>query len=518
MNTWHAIRPALPAGSRLARFGLVATSSLAIGGGCMVGPNYKPPATTMPASYQELSGYPTTAPATAPSVVAAASPTEVRWWQRLGDPKLTDLVEKSMKANYSVAVAEARLREARAARQVAQSLLYPTVGVGASALRYRLSESAVSFQGLSLEDNLFTVGFDAAWVVDVFGGTRRGIEAAKANEQATAAERRGVVLMVAAETARAYLELRGTQRELEIEQQTLEEQRQTLTVTEDKNRNGLAPYLELLRARTEVESTAAQIPPLQAATRQYIHVLSTLLGLEPTALSAELEEPAPIPAASGQLAVGIPSDLLRRRPDIQGAERQLASATAQVGVATAQLFPQVVLGGSGGLQSRDFDNLFNGNSTNSPSTYYLAGPAINWTVFDAGRRKAGVKFAEAQVDAAKATYQDTVLRAFREVESSLVAVDRAQEQVSDLRRLCDSARESAAIARRDYQRGILDQLTVLDAQRQANRADMLLAQGQVQLVVNVVTLYKALGGGWEVAEPSPATRPVAMNRTQGDVP
>ena len=168
----------------------------------------------------------------------------------------------------------------------------------------------------------------------------------------------------------------------------------------------------------------------------------------------------------------------------------MAAATAGVGVATAQLFPQLVLGGVGGLASRNFGDLFNGNSN-----YYIAGPSVNWTVFDGGLRQAGVKLSEAQVDAAKADYQDTVLRAFREVESSLVAVDRAQEQVSDLKRLSASAREAAAIARRDYERGILDQLTVLDAQRQSNRADMLLAQGQVQLVVDTVTLYKALGGG-----------------------
>jgi outer membrane protein TolC len=196
----------------------------------------------------------------------------------------------------------------------------------------------------------------------------------------------------------------------------------------------------------------------------------------------------------------------------------LAASTAQVGVATAQLFPQLVLGGSAGLASREFGDLFNGNSSNDSSSYYLAGPAINWTVFDAGRRKAGIRFAEARVDAAKAAYSDTVLQAFREVESSLVAVDRAQARVSDLQRLSASAGESAAIARRDYERGLLDQLTVLDAQRQSNRADMLLVQGQVQLVVNVVKLYKALGGGWEVAEPAPATQPIAMKHNQGDQP
>jgi multidrug efflux system outer membrane protein len=486
------------------RFGIVAGLSLGpmvCLTGCKVGPNYTPPETTMPSAYHE----PTTDPTTAPAFATADAPADIRWWRQWGDDELTSLVERAVTANYGVAVAQARLREARSGRQMAQAMLYPQVAVGASVLRYRLSDSVVSLPGMSSDDGLFQVGFDASWVVDVFGGVRRGVEAAKANEQATDAERRGVVLMVAAETARAYLELRGTQRQLDIAHTTLAEQRQTLSVTEDKNRNGLASDLEVLRARTEVEATAAEIPPLQQAVRQYIHVLSTLLGQEPTALSSELEQPQPIPAVSGTLAIGIPSDLLRRRPDIQGAERQLAAATAGVGVATAQLFPQVVLGGVGGLSSRNTGDLFNGDSN-----YYVAGPSVNWSVFDGGLRKSGVKLSEARVDAAKAAYQDTVLRAFREVESSLVAVDRSQARVSDLKRLSASARESEAIARRDYERGILDQLTVLDAQRQSNRADMMLTQGQVQHIVNTVILYKALGGGWEVAEPAPATQPAAL--------
>jgi outer membrane protein, multidrug efflux system len=478
--------------------------ALSAAAGCMVGPNYKPPATTMPAAYREPTHAPTTAPTTAPAFAPAAEPAEITWWRRFDDPRLTRLVEQSVSANYGVAAAQARLREARAARQIAQSMLYPQVNVGASALRFRASDSAINLPAANLEDSLFQLGFDASWAVDVFGGTRRGIESARATEQAVDADRRGVVLMVEAETARAYLELRGTQRQLEIAQSTLAEQRQTLTVTEDKRRNGLASDLAVVRARTEVESTAAQVPPLEQAMRQYIHVLSTLLGQEPTALAAELEPTAPIPAVSGQVTIGIPSDLLRRRPDIRAAERQLAAATADVGVATAQMFPQVTLGGAGGFQSRKSQDLFNGNSK-----YYLAGPSINWTAFDAGRRKSGVKLAEAQVDATKALYQDTVLRAFREVESSLVAVDRSRAQVDDLKRLSASARESAAIARRDYARGIVDQLTVLDAQRQANRADNLLAEGEVSVVVNAVTLYKALGGGWEVAEPPTAQQPTA---------
>lgn len=468
-------------------------------GGCMVGPSYSPPATTMPAAYGELRSS-STAPATNKSAA-----NELRWWRQFDDRQLTSLVERAIKANNGVAVAQARLREARAMRQIAQSLLYPQVGVGASALRFRVSGSALDVPSgtLNLEQNLFQIGFDATWVLDVFGGTRRMIESTQANEQAVAAARRGVVLMVASETARAYLELRGMQRELQVACANLEEQRQTLAVTEDRRDNGLASDLEVVRARTEVESTAAEIPPLEQAIRQYIHMLSTLVGLEPTALSGDLEHAVPLPATPGLLSVGIPSELLRRRPDIQAAERELASATAQVGVATAQLFPQIVLGGGAGYAGSNMGDLFKGH----PSGYYAAGSSINWTVFDAGRRRAGIRLTEAQVDAAKASYQDTVLQAFREVESALVAVDRSRERVDDLKRLSGSARQAADIARRDYQRGILDQLTVLDAQRQANRAEMLLTEGQMSAAVNVVTLYKALGGGWEVAEPASATQP-----------
>jgi NodT family efflux transporter outer membrane factor (OMF) lipoprotein len=482
--------------------------------GCMVGPNYSPPSTTMPATYRELGS--AKAGETATTTDAAAG--EVRWWRRFEDPQLTSLVEKAVTANNSVAVAEARLREARAGCQIVQSQLYPQVGVGASAIRYRVGQAALPLPMPNLQDNLFQVGFDASWVVDVFGGTRRSVESAQANEQAVDAVRRGVVLMVASETARAYLELRGGQRQLQVAKTTLEEQRKTLTITEDKRRNGLASDLEVVRARTEVESTAAEIPPIEQAIRECIHVLSTLLGLEPTALSSELERPVPMPRPPDQLAVGIPSDLLRRRPDIQAAERQLASATAQVGMATAQLFPQVVLGGSAGFASTNGHDLFNGNGTDNSSSYYAAGPVINWTLFDGGRRKAGIKLTEARVDAAKASYQDTVLRAFREVESALVAVDRSRARLEDLKRLSASARESADIARRDYERGILDQLTVLDAQRQADRADMLLTQEQISLAVNMVTLYKALGGGWEVAEPASATQPAAETREKGQNP
>ncbi|MCG3132995.1 MAG: Solvent efflux pump outer membrane protein SrpC [Planctomycetes bacterium] len=461
--------------------------------GCVVGPDYVRPDTRMPAAFGELR------PESASDCAAAE---DLRWWRRFNDPRLGDLVEKAIVANNGVEVAAARLREARAARQIVQSQLSPQLGIGASVLRARTSEAGLGIPAglLDVERNLFQIGFDASWTLDVFGGVHRQVESAEAAEQATASVRRGVVLMVAAETARAYFELRGVQRELQVAHATLDEQRRTLALTEEKRRNGLASELEVVRARTEVESAAAEVPPLEQAIRQYIHALSTLIALEPTTLRAQLEEPAPIPESPLRLAVGVPSDLLLRRPDIQAAERRLAAATAQVGVATAQFFPRLTLGAAGGLQSRVASDLLNGTGKNG-SSWGLAGPFINWTLFDGGRRRAGVELSEAHVAAAKAAYEDTVLTAFREVESALVAIDRGRARIDVLVRLSESARAAAGIALRDYERGILDQLVVLDAQRQANRADMLLADARAALGVHMVALYKALGGGWEVAEP-----------------
>ncbi|MBX3463288.1 MAG: efflux transporter outer membrane subunit [Planctomycetes bacterium] len=479
----------------------------------MVGPDYTPPSPCLPANYGEADGE---ADGEAAAGQGDLQRGEAAWWRRFADPQLASLVERAIAANNGLRVAAARVRQARAARALARSLLYPRVGVGASALRWQASQAVIGLPDADLDGNLFQVGFDAEWVLDLFGGTRRFLESATAREQLADSQRRGALLMVAAETARAYVELRGAQRELEVAASTLASQRETLAVTEARHANGLASELELVRARTEVEGTAAEIPPLEQAVRVYVHVLSTLLALPPTALDGELGGIRDIPAAPGRIEAGVPSDLLRRRPDIQAAERAIASATAMVGVATAQLFPQVVLGASLGLASRKTGDLFNGDSSNDSSTYYLAGPAVNWTLFDGGRRRAQIESSEAEVEAAKSAYEDTVLAAFREVESALVAVDRGRARVLDLERLATSAAEALAIAQNDYRNGLLDQLTVLDAQRQSRRADQLLVQGRVALTVDAIRLYAALGGGWEVGEPKDPAVPTPTPGTDSN--
>jgi outer membrane protein, multidrug efflux system len=485
--------------------------------GCTVGPKYQPPSPNLSAGYSEG---PATQPALAPSSVVATPP-DARWWPRFDDPILSSLIERAISANPNVAVAQARVREARSMRKMVESQLYPQFNVGASVLRARVSESALGLPHLANrffepDATLFQLGFDAYWALDVFGGTRRQVESARAGEEATDAARRGVLLMIAAETARAYMELRGTQRQLQVANSTLESEQQTLELTRDKHVRGLASDLDMVRARGEVESTTAQIPPLEQAVRERIHVLSTLLGLTPTALAGELEPPATIPQYTGDVAAGVPSDLLRRRPDIQRAERQIAGATAMVGAAVADLYPKVLLGGAAGVQGRTISRLFNVDGGRSPTGYYATGPFINWTLFDGGRRRAAITLNEAEVDAAKASYEDTVLRAFREVESALVAVDQGRSQRDALRQLSVTTREGVGIARRDYQNGVLDQLSVLDAQRQADRADILLAQSETSLAITFVMLHNALGGGWEVAEPSPTSQPAPQEALDTD--
>lgn len=473
--------------------------------GCMVGPKYQPPSQSLPAQYAEG---PATQPASAPSI----APSDARWWLSFDDPILNSLIERAITANPNIGIAEARVREARSLRKMVESQLYPQFDVGASILRGRVSESAlglphVADRFLEPDATLFQLGFDAYWVVDVFGGTRRQVESAHAGEEATDAARRGVVLMVAAETARAYMELRGTQLQLQVAHSTLESERQTLDLTSDKHDHGLASDLDMVRARAEVESTTAQIPPLEQAVRQRIHMLSTLLGLTPTTLAGELEPPAPIPQFTGEVDAGVPSDLLRRRPDIQRAERQIAAATAMVGAAVANLYPKVLLGGAAGVQGRSITHLFDVDAGRNPTGYYATGPFISWTLFDGGRRQAAIAMNEAEVEAAKASYEDTVLRAFREVENALVAVDQGRNQREALRQLSATTREGVGIARRDYQSGVLDQLSVLDAQRQADRAAVLLAQSETSLAVSFVMLHNALGGTWQSAELGPTSQP-----------
>jgi NodT family efflux transporter outer membrane factor (OMF) lipoprotein len=474
--------------------------------GCNVGPNYRPPTTTMPASFGPLP------PTSQPSPLAAAVTPAAQWWMLLNDPALDDLIARAVQANYDVRTAVARVREARARRTIVSSQEYPSLDAVGDYSHNRLSQNAAPYNAFKLphfpwEFNQYQAGFDASWELDVFGGTRRAVQAATADLEATIEGQRGVVLSVLAEVARNYVELRGYQQELIIARQNLQTQRQTLQLTLDRRKVGEATQLDVSRASAQVSSTEATLPQLARQEWQAMYRLSVLLGQQPGDLVDSLSAAAAIPVPPEQVATGLPAELLRRRPDIRQAERQLAAATARIGQAKADLYPQFALNGSFAWQSSDTHNLFD-----SPSRSWTVGPSVRWPVFDAGRIRANIKIRTAQQEQAMMSYEQTVLRAMEEVQDALVSFNTEQERRKSLQDAVRASQESVDLARELYRQGLSDFLSVLDAQRQLFQSQEALVLSDRALTTSLVALYKALGGGWEVAmattQPA-ATQPAA---------
>jgi NodT family efflux transporter outer membrane factor (OMF) lipoprotein len=492
--------------------------------GCAVGPDYHRPELPTPAVYGEAMTRPTSQPATTQlSTVDPGRPTWVEWWTKFNDPELNSLVARALTANHELIIARARVVEARAVERVAESAYYPTIDLSAAFAKSRGSAGAFGFPyGIPGADrNLYQIGFDATYEVDLFGGIRRSVEAAGAVAQATEDERRAVQVTLLGEVARSYIGLRALQRRLSVARANLEDQRRTLDIVRRRMVNGLAANFDVVRARAQVAATDSAIPPLEAGIRQTVHSLSVLLGEPPMALSGELEADAPIPPVPPSVPVGLPSELLRRRPDVMRAERVLAAATAEQGIATADLFPHLLLGGTAGVQSTHADQLFNQHGKSSG--FYLAGPAASWTIFDGGRRWANVDRSKARVWAAATGYEAAVLQALRDVESSLTAYSHDQARRDTLMALAAEDQEAVRIARSEYAQGLIDLLDVIEVQRNLYAAQDALAQADQAVSSDLVSLYKALGGGWEspdAASPprDPPTRPVPAQLVADHLP
>jgi NodT family efflux transporter outer membrane factor (OMF) lipoprotein len=456
--------------------------------GCKVGPNYHAPASDVPHAFGETAGS-----AGQYSSVRPDQPAWIEWWTKFQDPQLDSLIARAVKANHELRIAAARVQQARAEEKMAESRLYPTVSLGAGAFATHGSEAGfgVPYGIPGVSSNLFQVGFDASYEVDLFGGVRRSIEAAGAAAEATEDTRRGVQVSLLGEVARNYISLRALQRRLAVAHDNLDTQRRTAEIIEKRFKNGLAANFDVVRARAQVVATESSIPPLEAGIRQRVHELSTLLGEHPLSLSDELAASAPVPPVPPEVPIGLPSELLRRRPDVLRAERVLAATTALQGVATAELFPRVVLGGSAGVQSRHIDSLF------SHSGYYAAGPSAQWTVFDGGYRLANIDRSKAVVAEAAASYEATVLGCLREVEDALSAYSSDQARRTTLSALVDQDTEALRIARGELNQGLVAVLDVLEVQRNLYSAQDSLAQADQTVSSDMVAIYKALGGGWE---------------------
>ena len=460
--------------------------------GCSVGPDYRRPETAAPAVWQEAqqSGIDTQAAELA------------EWWKEFKDPMLDGLVERAVKNNLDLRIAEARVREERASLAATSAGLWPTLDVSGSYSRNRASQNAVGsptqgaiaapIGGRQLEQNFFKTGFDSSWEIDVFGGTRRQIEAAEAILQASVEERRGVLVTLLGDVARNYIDLRGLQRRLAVAQENLRAQQDTLGLTKVRFDAGLASDFEVAQSEGQVNTTAAQIPALQSALKQAAYRVDVLLGTQPGTSWDELAKVAPIPALPPQAHVGLPADLLRRRPDIRSAERQLAAATAQVGAATADLYPRFSLLGNIGLQSVSASDWFS-----AQSRFWSIGPTISWPVFDAGRIRATIEIRNAQQEQALRQYEKSVLTAFEDVENALVNYGNEQTRYRSLLEAAAANRRALQMANDLYIQGLVPFLNVLDAQRTLYATESDLAQSEANMASNLVALYKALGGGWE---------------------
>jgi multidrug efflux system outer membrane protein len=451
--------------------------------GCLVGPDFKPPQTQVPAAWIET--------ATPQPPAVAQFQDLVHWWTTFDDPMLSALVGRAIQSNLDLKLAQARIRQARAARNVTAAGLGPAVNGAGSYVRSASGvETATGSKNLT--SSLYRTGLDAAWELDIFGGVRRSVEATEANVQAAVEDRRDVLVTLAAEVALNYTDLRSFQQQIIIAQQNLEAQRHTAEITRQRFQAGFVGALDVANANAQVASTASQIPLLESLARQTIYSLSILLAREPSALLEELTPAAAIPAAPPATPVGVPADLLRRRPDIRRAEAQIHAATAQIGVATADLFPKFALSGSIGFQSNEFSSW-----VDCVNRFWSFGPSANWQIFASGGILANIELQKALQEQSLIAYQQTVLTALQDVENALIASTKEAKRREALAEAVDSNRKAVQYSLQLYTQGQVDFLNVLDAQRSLYVSEQALVQSTHDISTDLVALYKALGGGWK---------------------
>lgn len=475
---------------------------------CTVGPNYTKPDLAVPATYAGLQGAPPPGQTIDPA----------RWWEAFSDPKLTGLIDRALKDNPDMASAASRIRQARLGEIQARAQYKPVVNADANATDVRFSKNAGFSQlarafgggggqggnsppaGIALPGDsikTFAVGFDASWELDVFGGGRRGVEAALARTEAAEWNRRDAAVTLAAEVADAYFALRLDQQQIAVLDSEIERQGRALQIAANIAKVGLTPSIDVTRQNGNITATRARLEPLKADLDVRKHALGVLVGQPPEALIGELSGPLPDLVPTPAIPAGLPSDLLRRRPDIRAAERNLAASTADIGVAVADLYPKFSLTGMAQLISTGLGSLFSGDSLQLTGT----GQAI-FPLFDWGKRKATVSVRKEQREQAYQDYRLTVLQALRDVEDPLSKIDAERRRNALLRQALADADRTAAADQSRFQAGLVAQDTVINTQVEVLRAKEDLAASDAQLRQLSVALFKAIGGGWSDSPPN----------------
>jgi NodT family efflux transporter outer membrane factor (OMF) lipoprotein len=493
-------RRSISMASRIRRFAHAAlTATLA---GCTLGPDFVPPASQLPAgSYLDE-------PATADRWLQ--QPTEPSWWAVFRDPILTDLERRVAAENLDVQTATIRLAESRFQRGVAAAAEFPSVNGDAryqrelysvngpiSLLRRLLPSTGAAIPPTPIPFNEFYIGFDASWELDLWGHVRRQVEAADAQVDQAAEQRRDALVSSLAELARDYIQLRGVQLQIRIAIDNLKVDQDILTRAQERALKGVGTGVDVENAAAQVESIRAQIPTLEQQESQYLNAVSLLLNQPPGALRSELGRPKSVPLAPPRVPVGIPSELARRRPDIRAAEAQLHTATADIGVAVASFYPTVQLNGTVGFDALDIRKLWQ-----LSSLQYMAGPSLTVPIFAGGRLRNTLELRKSQQQEAAIAYQKIVMQAWHEVVNALVAYRLEQQRRGRLKLQIEHSRQVLTLSRERYSDGVGDFLTVLDAERTLLQAEQQYATSTTNVSLNLVQLFKALGGGWEPTFPS----------------
>ena len=485
---------------------------------CTVGPDFVRPtpqapvhwsarATATPAMPDPQSSAPSAAPSR-PSTVTEQT-TELRaWWSGFDDPLLNSLIERAVNSNLDLHAAMLRIDEARAQRAIAAAAYWPTVSVDASYSRQRFSLTTPTGSLLNAVGtahtpgapsipnpyNQFQLSAGATWEIDLFGRVRRSVEAAQAGVQVSVEDHRAVLVSVLADVAQSYMELRGAQARLSVAKENLATINELLDLTRQRRAAGLTTHIDVANAIAQATATRAELPAFDLEITQSINQLSQLLAREPEALRSELDSAAPVPAVPSDVSIGLPAELARRRPDIREAEANLHAATAQIGVAVADLFPRLTLSANGGWQSDS-----GGNLLEWASRFGSMGPSFDLPIFDRGRWKT-VHLYDVRAQEAALAYQRTVLNALHEVENALAAYGADQQRRAWLDATVVQNREALALSRQRYESGVATFIDVLDVERTLQQNQLLLADSITAVTTDLVRVYRALGGGWQ---PSP---------------
>lgn len=465
-----------------ARRWLLPTALMLALGACASGAGDAPqPAVAAPAQFS-LSG--SAAPVHAGAVVA-------RWWETLDDAPLNQLIDSAMTHNHDVALALANLQLARSSLQAASLERLPAIDTRVAGQDQRVADSA-ALPGSDTRFSSYQAGFDAVWELDLFGRTAQAVNAARAELDASQADLDQVYVSIAAEVARSYIQLRGAQHRLDVSQRNLLTLEQSLALTRQLVDGGLGDALDVQRAQTQLELARATLPTLQSEVEVAINRLSVLTGQPSGTLNSVLSAARPLPSMPPTLAVGEPLDLLKRRPDIRRAEHQLTAALAGYELSVAELYPRVSITGSIGFLATAFADL------GSAGTFtHLVGPQLHWDALSPGRARNRIDAADARVQAQVAEFDQTVLVAFEEVDNAMVRLSREMQRRDTLRAAAQASALSSGYALERFTAGADSFLDVLDAQRTQLEAEDLLARSEIDLALQVIALYKALGGGWQ---------------------